>query len=94
MSRILSGKSGRQFFPVDELQVIFCFINSGIVYSSLLSYPFQLEDKGGVFYFFIQLVTCLVVVRVIILKELGVGQLNQCGILQVWGDMVPLCRGK
>jgi len=70
-----------------------CLLLSGVFHSMLISYPFLLEREGELLYFFIQIIISLIFTRLLFLLELGVGQLNQSGILECWGEMVPILRG-
>jgi len=75
-----------------EWEAIVGLLCSGLLHAIILSYPFELDKQAGVFYFLIQICISFVITKLIILLELGVGQLNQCGILEMWGEMVPILK--
>jgi len=68
-------------------------VNSGVVLWAFISYPFHLQQEGEGLYFVVSLILAYFVVRPIFINELGVGQLNQSGLINVWGNMVPVLRG-
>jgi len=78
---------------IKEWEVIVSFVNSGVWYWTLLSYPFALEREAGWFYFAVQLCVSWCVVIPTLIVGLGIGQLNQTGVLSSYGEMVPLLRG-
>jgi len=78
---------------IKEWEVIISFVSSGVLYWTLLSYPFALEKQAGWFYLGGQLCVSLIAVVPILIVELGVGQLNQTGLFRTWGEIVPLFKG-
>jgi len=65
-----------------------------VVIWAFISYPFHLQQEGGGLYFIISSILAYCVFQPIFINELGVGQLNQRGLINVWGNMVPVMRGK
>jgi len=76
-----------------DWQAICKVVNSGVVLWAFMSYPFHLQQEGGGVYFLISIVLAFVVIQPVFINELSVGQLNQKGLINVWGNMVPFMRG-
>jgi len=75
-------------------EIICSVISSGVLQWTLVSYPFHLLKEGEGLYFVVHITIALVWIQPILLKELAVGQLNQQDIVNVWGSMVPILKGK
>jgi len=75
------------------LDILVLYFNTGIVYWHLLFAPFKIERVGDGTFWIVHLLVLTFFVYPILLLELGTGLLNQCGLLNTWGKMVPLLKG-
>jgi len=75
-------------------EVLVYFLNSGIFQWNILMFPFKLEEDGHGLYWVIHILILEFVIRLILILEISVGQLHQSRLVNVWGKISPVFKGK